>query len=101
MILGIDVFVGKAEMTDAQMPLLFLAMCAGPSISGLLMTFVIDGRKGLGAMGKRLARWKLNFRGYLFALLAVPIVTVVTVAMLSSYSPRFIGQLLTLKKANR
>ncbi|RDU24923.1 CPBP family glutamic-type intramembrane protease [Anaerosacchariphilus polymeriproducens] len=94
-ILGIDVFTGKAEILENEMPLLFLAMCAGPSVAGLLMIYVMDGRSGITALFKSLVKWKLNFKWYLFALLTAPIVTIATVSLLALYSPRFIPDILS------
>jgi hypothetical protein len=70
-IIGIDGFLGKTALSDNQMPLLFLAMCAGPSIAGILSIYLIDGRDGFKKLVSRLVKWKVKFRFYLIALLPV------------------------------
>ena len=45
-IIGIDGFLGKTTLTDSQMPVLFLAMCTGPFIAGILSIYLIDCKNG-------------------------------------------------------
>ena len=49
--------------------LMFPAMLLGPSLTGILLTHVLDGRAGLRALGRRLVRWRL---GPWFAALLIP-----------------------------
>lgn len=41
-IIGIDGFLGRTTLWDESMPLLFMAMVAGPVISGLISIYVLD-----------------------------------------------------------
>jgi len=45
-----------------EIGLIFVMMLAGPSVSGLILTAVADGRIGLHQLASRLLRWKLNMR---------------------------------------
>jgi membrane protease YdiL (CAAX protease family) len=89
-IIGVAGFLGKTAPSDNQMPLLFIAMCAGPSIAGILSIYLIDGRGGFKKLVSRLVKWKVKFRFYLIALFTAPVVTIVTFLILSLSSPKFI-----------
>jgi len=70
-------------------PFVYLAMLAGPSIAGLVMTAITSGSPGMRAYGARLVRWRLPWRWYAMALLTAPLVLLATVAALSLSSPVF------------
>lgn len=89
-IIGINGFLGKTTMTDNQMPLLFIAMCAGPLISGMLSIYLTDGKEGFKRLVSGLVRWKVKIRFYMIALFTAPVLTVVTFLILSLFSPKFI-----------
>lgn len=61
--------------------LVYVPMLAGPSIAGLLLIRVLDGRRGLRELWARLSRWRVGFRWYLVA--AVPILVTALVTLLS------------------
>jgi membrane protease YdiL (CAAX protease family) len=75
---------------DDQMALLFLAMCAGPSISGLLFTYICDGRQGLRDLKERLLNWKVGARWYAAAILTAPVLVLSLLFILSIIKPAFI-----------
>ncbi len=89
-IIGIDGFLGKTVPSDNQMPLLFLAMCAGPLISGILSVYLIDGKDGFKRLVSNLIRWKIELRFYIIALFTAPVLTIVTFLTFSLFSPKFI-----------
>lgn len=75
---------------DDQMALLFLAMCAGPAISGLLFTYICDGRQGLRDLKRRLLKWKVSVRCYAAAILTAPVLVLSLLFLLSTFKPAFI-----------
>src|SRR5687768_6805234 len=64
---------GPGAMFQAQNTALFpfalVAMVAGPCVSGLLLTGLIDGRPGLRELRMRLLQWRVRIRWYAVALL--------------------------------
>jgi membrane protease YdiL (CAAX protease family) len=53
--------------------LLFGLMLLGPSVGGLLMTSLVDGRVGLRTLATRLTRWRVAPRWYAAAVLTAPL----------------------------
>jgi membrane protease YdiL (CAAX protease family) len=79
--------------------LFFVAMLLGPSVSGLILTARLDGRRGLRELCLRLLRWRIDFRWYAVALLTVPLLLLAVLWSLSAvagpaYQPHFQGALL-------
>ena len=71
-------------------PVMYVAMLAGPSVAGLLMTSLVSGRAGLREVLARLLKWRVGGRGYAVALLTASfLVTAVSLA-LSLPSPEFL-----------
>jgi membrane protease YdiL (CAAX protease family) len=74
---------------------IFGFMAAGPSTSGLLLTALLDGRRGLGDLLGRFRRVWVAPRWYTLALLACPILLLVVLFPLSAvagadYAPAFL-----------
>ncbi|MBN2039438.1 MAG: CPBP family intramembrane metalloprotease [Spirochaetes bacterium] len=88
LVVGIDrLFIfGPSE---EQMGLLFLAMCAGPSISGILLTYICDGREGLSDLKNRLLKWKVSIRWYAVAFLTAPVLILSILLVLSIFKSSF------------
>lgn len=53
--------------------LLFALMLLGPSVGGLVLTGVLEGREGLRALARRLTYWRVGPGWYAAALLPVPV----------------------------
>ncbi len=92
---GVSLIAGLERLfasgpADNQMALLFLAMCAGPSISGLLLTYICDGRQGLRDLKGRLLKWKVKSRWYAAAFLTAPVLVMFTLSLLSIFKPAFL-----------
>jgi membrane protease YdiL (CAAX protease family) len=71
------------------------ALMAGPSVAGLLLTSIVDGRAGLRALFSRLRNWRVEARWYAVALLAAPVVTTVLLLALAIVSPLFLPGIVT------
>src|SRR5262245_5982760 len=66
-----------------------MAMLAGPSLSGLVMTGLVDGRAGYRALFMRLRKWRVGLRWYAMAILPAPLVAAAILFALSLPSPLF------------
>lgn len=84
-----------AERFEAMVPFAVLALLAGPSVAGVLMTALVDGRAGLRELGARLLRWKVGIGWYAFALLTAPLAVMATLLSLSIASPVFLPAIFT------
>jgi membrane protease YdiL (CAAX protease family) len=89
---GILGTTGQADVLD---PALYLAMLAGPSIAGLLLTGLADGRTGFRELLSRLLKWRVGVRWYVIALLTDPLLVTVTLLALSLTSPVFRPEIVT------
>lgn len=83
-----------AAIGGAGMAGILLAMLLGPSISGILLTQLVDGRQGLWDLWRRWTCWRVGWRWYAFGLLTVPILLVtisLALARLADpvFAPRF------------
>jgi hypothetical protein len=89
-LLGPGGFTGATKPTDTQLPLIFVAMFAGPSVAGILLTGFIHGREGLRGLFSRLLRWRVGARWIVVACLTAPILMLTILLALSLISPGFI-----------
>ena len=96
LVVGANGFQGETIQSDPLFPVAVAAMLGGPSIAGLLLTGLIDGRTGLRGLGSRLRTWRIGARWYALALLSPPIVFIVTQAILSPASPVYRPGLFTV-----
>lgn len=71
-------------------PIMYVAMLAGPSVAGLLMTSLVSGRAGLRELLARLTTWRVGGRWYTVALLAPPLMVIAISFALSFFSPDFL-----------
>ena len=82
-VLGPAAFTGATVPTEALVPLVFLAMFAGPSVAGILMTGLVDGKAGFHDLRSRLLKWRVGVRWYVVALLTAPLVATAVLLPLS------------------
>lgn len=83
-----------AAMRPLETGLIFAAMLLGPSVSGLILTAVLDGRAGLRRLGAGLMHWNVGARWYAMALLTIPLILLAILLPLSAivgpaFAPRF------------
>jgi uncharacterized protein len=79
----------SGEQFEILFPFVFLAMLAGPSIAGILLTGLVYRRTGLREVLSGLLRWRVGARWYGVALLAAPLLITATLGALSLISPMF------------
>jgi membrane protease YdiL (CAAX protease family) len=71
-------------------PVMYVAMLAGPSVAGLLMTSLVSGRAGLREVLVRLTTWRVGGRWYAVALLTAPVLVMAVSLSLSLLSTQFL-----------
>jgi membrane protease YdiL (CAAX protease family) len=89
-VLGPGAFTGATAPTEGLLPLVYLAMFAGPSVAGILMTGLVDGRAGFHVVRSRLLKWRVDVRWYVVALLTAPLVVTAVLLPLSLSSAGFL-----------
>ena len=93
--LGLLAIVGPKFLRGEEMGLsdlgpMGLIMLAGPSIAGLLLTYLNDGRSGLRDLFSRMRRWRTSATWYCIAIGLPPVLIVFTLYSLSILvSPEF------------
>lgn len=88
---GPDGFIGTAD----TIAIAGAVSLAGPSVAGILMTGLVDGRAGFRELVSRLLRWRVRVRWYAVALLTAPLVMAATQFGLSLKFPEFRPDILT------
>jgi len=81
---------GTTWQSDPLLPFMGLAMLAGPSVAGILLTSLLYGKAGLREFGSRLLRWRVGARWYAVALLTAPLLFMAILLALSLLSPEFL-----------
>ncbi len=82
------------EFADAMR--MFPLMLAGPSIAGILTTYLVDGRSGFRKLLSRMGKWRVGLRWYAAALLIFPVLILAVLLTLDAllspdFSPNFIS----------
>lgn len=89
LLVGPKVFRG-IPLQASDIVLIFLVMCAGPSVAGISMTAVVDGTKGLLDLLSRMGRWRVGIPWYSVALLTAPVLVLAMLLTLTTLiSPVF------------
>jgi membrane protease YdiL (CAAX protease family) len=86
---------GIPEENQALFPFAYLAMLAGPSVAGILLTVLVHGRAGFREFRSRLLRWRVGARWYAIALLTAPLVVTAVLLALSLANPIFLPGIYT------
>jgi pimeloyl-ACP methyl ester carboxylesterase/membrane protease YdiL (CAAX protease family) len=81
--------------SDPRFAFAVMAMLLGPSVTGILLTWLVSGRGGLRELLSRLLRWRVGAMWYAVALLTAPILMTATLLWLSSASPAFLPGIFT------
>jgi uncharacterized protein len=83
------------EQVGALMPFMLLALFAGPSVAGILMTGLVYRRAGFRNLLTRMTRWQVGARWYAVAILTAPLLVTATLLALSLTSPEFLPSIFT------
>jgi CAAX protease family protein len=86
---------GTTPASDPRFVYALVAMLAGPSIVGIVLTAVLFGRAGLREFLARLLMWRVGVKWYAVALLTAPLLMMATLLALSSWSRAFVPGLFT------
>jgi membrane protease YdiL (CAAX protease family) len=86
---------GIPEQNATLFPFAYLAMLAGPSVAGLLLTGLVHGRAGFRELRSRLLTWRVGARWYAIALLTAPLVATTVLLGLSLADPIFLPGIIT------
>jgi len=78
------------EQFEKTLLLVLPALLAGPSLTGILLTGIINGKAGLRQYLSRLLRWQVGARWYAVALLVAPLWFLAILLPLSRSSPEFL-----------
>jgi uncharacterized protein len=83
---------GRITSQPADVPFLplYLITVAGPSIAGVLLTGLYNGKKGYRELFSRLFKWRVPAKWYAAALLVAPLTVFTTLFALSLTSPVFV-----------
>lgn len=82
-------FPMSPEQLETTGPLVYVAMLIGPSVAGLLLIGIVDGKVGFRELLSRLFKWRVDLRWYATAILTAPLVAMVILLGLSLFSPEF------------
>src|SRR5215211_1683930 len=89
------------EQAEILFPFVLLALFAGPSVAGIVLTGLVYGREGFRNLLTRMRRWRVGARWYALALLTAPLLYVgVSLALLLTSSEFVPGILATSDKAS-
>jgi membrane protease YdiL (CAAX protease family) len=88
-------FLGTTYDARVLTQFVYLAALAGPTVAGIVMTYIVDGPAGLRGILSRLGKWRVNLRWYVVALLLAPLLTAAILYMLSLTSDAFLPTIVT------
>jgi uncharacterized protein len=86
---------GEPEDVARLFPFTLVALFAGPSVAGVMMTGLVSGKAGLRGLLARLVRWRVGTKWWAASLLIGPVLVAAVLFGLSLYSPDFVPGLLT------
>lgn len=84
---------GTMAQSNPLFPFAVLAMIAGPSVAGILLTGLRYGLPGLRKFRSRSFKWQVAPRWYVIALLAAPSLAIATSLALLPFSPEFVPRI--------
>ncbi len=94
-LVGAEGVLGGKNPPAARLPLLYVAMLLGPSLAGIALTGLLDGRAGLRGLWSRLGKRRVGARWYGMALLVAPLIITAVLVALSFVSSAFLPGVFT------
>ena len=91
----LDIINIRNVATEKELPLVIVAMVIGPTVAGLISTWLADKKEGFKNLLIRLRRWKIGGCWYL-ALLIAPLTLAAADLLLSLFSRSFIPTIFTM-----
>ena len=85
----------SAWQSDPRSAAIGVALLAGPSVAGMLLTGIVSGRAGYRELLAHLTRWRVGIGWYAVALLTAPLLAAATNFALSLVSPVFLPAIVT------
>jgi membrane protease YdiL (CAAX protease family) len=95
LIMGVGGILGTTAVPTERMPLLYIGMLLGPSVSGLLLVGLVYGRPGFRDLLLKLRHWRVGVGWYVIVILTSPGLVAATLLLLSLFSPTFVPGILT------
>jgi membrane protease YdiL (CAAX protease family) len=92
---GLPGMPGTTEQAETRLPLVVLALLAGPSVASLLLTSIVQGKAGLRELLSRMLTWRVGSRWYAVALLGAPMLVTAVLLALSTTSPVYLPGIYT------
>jgi len=89
---GPEGFESTRWQGSPRFPLAVMAMLAGPSVSGLLLTHLLQGTAGLREIGASLLRWRVGPGWYAVAILPAPLLAGLLLWVLSIRAPILVSE---------
>ena len=86
---------GTTPASDPRFAYALMAMLAGPSLTGLVLTVLSHRGTGLREFVSRLLTWRVGAKWYGVALLTAPVLMLATLLALSFISPVFLPGIFT------
>ena len=86
---------GTKDRFDAIVPLVAMALLAGPVIAGLLMAGLAHGRSGYREFASRLLTWRVQLRWYAAAVLIAPLLMTAVPLAISLFYPKLLPGLIS------
>ncbi len=86
---------GTPAQTDALIGPVMLFWLAGPSVAGVVITALVEGKAGLRALGSRLTKWRVGVVWYAAALLAAPLLHTLGLLLFSLFYPGYAPAIFT------
>jgi CAAX protease family protein len=90
---------GTTPASDPRFAYALIAMLAGPSVTGILLTMLVYGRTGLLELRSRMLKWRVAVAWYAVALSTAPVLMTATLLALSFTSPAFLPGIVTSDQA--
>lgn len=84
-----------SQAFEANYPIVFIPYLLGPLLSSLILTGLVDGKKGFRKLSARLSAWRAGARWYATAVLLAPALTSALLFALSLVSKAYLPAVVT------